>query len=70
MEKSFRELAARHGGEKWVAMYENMRDAMDARTGIKPNLSHASLPKGNKGTRLRRRVPASPDMPLMTFNLC
>lgn len=44
MEKSFRELAARHDGEKWVAMYENMRDAMDARTGIKPNLDFPAGP--------------------------
>ena len=44
MEKSFRELATRHDGEKWVAMYENMRDAMDARTGIKPNLDFPAGP--------------------------
>ncbi|AJE66687.1 bifunctional 2-methylcitrate synthase/citrate synthase [Corynebacterium glutamicum] len=44
MEKSFRELAARHDGEKWVAMYENMRDSMDARTGIKPNLDFPAGP--------------------------
>ncbi|NII96964.1 hypothetical protein FHU42_000358 [Corynebacterium glutamicum] len=49
----------------------------DKKTGIHPVVtkrlglsSYASLPKGNKGTRLRRRVPCSPDMPLMAFNLC
>lgn len=44
MEESLRSLAARHDGEKWVAMYENMRDAMDARTGIKPNLDFPAGP--------------------------
>ena len=44
MEASFRDLAERHDGAKWVAMYENMRDAMDARTGIKPNLDFPAGP--------------------------
>lgn len=44
MEKSFRALAERHDGAKWVAMYDNMRDAMDSRTGIKPNLDFPAGP--------------------------
>lgn len=44
MEKSFRELAARHDGAKWVEMYENMAAAMDTRTGIKPNLDFPAGP--------------------------
>lgn len=44
MEKAFRELARRHDQEKWVEMYENMQEAMDARTGIKPNLDFPAGP--------------------------
>lgn len=44
MEKSFRALAERHDGAKWVEMYENMAEAMDTRTGIKPNLDFPAGP--------------------------
>ena len=44
MERSFRALAERHDGAKWVAMYENMQGAMDARNGIQPNLDFPAGP--------------------------
>lgn len=44
MEKSFRALAERHNGDKWVKMYENLAAAMDKRTGIKPNLDFPAGP--------------------------
>ncbi len=44
MEKSLRSLANRHRAAKWVNMYENMQAAMDARTGIKPNLDFPAGP--------------------------
>ena len=44
MEQSFRALAERHDGAKWVAMYENLAAAMDKRTGIKPNLDFPAGP--------------------------
>ncbi|RNE49048.1 bifunctional 2-methylcitrate synthase/citrate synthase [Corynebacterium alimapuense] len=44
MEASFRALAERHDGGKWVEMYENMAVAMDERTGIKPNLDFPAGP--------------------------
>lgn len=44
MEKSFRDLAERHDAAKWVAMYESVRDAMDAYVGIRPNLNFSAGP--------------------------
>ena len=44
MEKSFRELAERHDGAKWVEMYDTMAAVMDRRTGIKPNLDFPAGP--------------------------
>lgn len=44
MEAAFREVAAHHGGGRWVQMYEQMAGAMAARTGILPNLDFPSGP--------------------------
>ena len=44
MEQSFRALAERHDGAKWVAMYENLAATMDSRTGIQPNLDFPAGP--------------------------
>lgn len=44
MEAAFRELATRHGAEKWIEMYDNLSAAMGARTGIKPNLDFPAGP--------------------------
>ena len=44
MEAAFRELAEAHDGDKWVQMYEIMAQAMDERTGIKPNLDFPTGP--------------------------
>ncbi|ALC05160.1 2-methylcitrate synthase 1 [Corynebacterium deserti GIMN1.010] len=44
MERSFRALAERHDGDKWVQMYETMQKIMEDRTGIKPNLDFPAGP--------------------------
>ncbi|RAV31877.1 bifunctional 2-methylcitrate synthase/citrate synthase [Corynebacterium heidelbergense] len=44
MEAAFRDLAEKHGAQKWVQMYENMSNTMYERTGIKPNLDFPAGP--------------------------
>lgn len=44
MEESMRRIAASHGGETWVQMYDAMAEAMEERTGILPNLDFPAGP--------------------------
>lgn len=39
-----RALATRHQSSKWVDIYEEMKSAMEQRTGIKPNLDFPAGP--------------------------